>query len=124
VRRIDDLAREDDLVADLYADLAMPAEVERARPRTGQEVERTGNQPRRAERLEQPAQREILAVWDQVRLGVRADYRARIIERGDRVVCPDRATILDLQVDRAGHQRAVLADGLPKPSTRKRRAAE
>src|SRR6478736_4632280 len=48
---IDYLAGEDDLVAHLHAGLAPRAEVERARPRPWDEVERAGDQPPRAERL-------------------------------------------------------------------------
>src|SRR5690606_344814 len=62
---IDDLAREDDLVADLDTGLSERAQIERARTGTGEEVYRPGNETRQAERLEQRPHRQVFAVGNE-----------------------------------------------------------
>ena len=113
--RIDHLAREHDLVADLHAGLAQRSEIISARPRPRPEVQRARHQPRRAKRFEQPAQRQILAIRHQVRLGIARQDAAAPVDRGDRVAGGKDFVILQHQVDRAGQQHAVRPDYLPQP---------
>ena len=77
LRAIDDLAREDDLVAQLEADLAPAGQRNRARTRAGVEVDVAGREPRQADRRQQRPHRQIFAVRDEMRLVVAAERRAR-----------------------------------------------
>ena len=86
VALVDDLAGEDDLVAELEADLApLAAEVDRARPGPGREIEIARREARQADRRKQRPHRQIFAVGHEVRLVVAADDPAARTERVDAV---------------------------------------
>ena len=74
VAPVDDLAGEDDLVAELEADLA-PAAAARscAGPGPAAKSRSPGRQPRQADRGEERPHRQIFAIGDEVRLVVAAD---------------------------------------------------
>ena len=73
VPAVDHLAREDDLVAELEADLADQRQVERARARARIEIDVAGREARQAERREDRPHRQIFAIGDEMRLVVAAE---------------------------------------------------
>ncbi len=81
VRFVDDVAREDHLVADLQPDLAEARQRQRLRAGAGEEVDVAGDEPRQADRRQQRPHRQIFAVGHEMRLVVGAEQRAARADR-------------------------------------------
>src|SRR5574338_1088966 len=74
VAAVDHLARKDDFVADLEADLAPAGQRERTRAWAGREVDVAGREARETNGGKQRAHRQIFAIGNEVRLVVASEH--------------------------------------------------